>query len=265
VIAVTNIWNGEMQRSGDTVDVTFAADVDSIPPGQSRTQFGYCGSGIGLPSMEPLVGEEPGDETTPEEAEVNFSTAINIYDQWATGFCARVEVTNESAVTAVPPTVKFYLADDVVITTSWNGTYTHSNGVVEVTLPSWIGEMQPGQTSSDFGLCGNGSSVPTATPEPQFQLTTDVYNQWSGGYCLRLQLTNNGTSAGKPANMMFGFSAAHPITSTWGSTFSYSNDNSDVTVPVPSWLADIQPGQTVLSGAGFCANTDEQPQGLTAE
>ncbi len=159
-VTVTNIWNGEIAHNAGTADVTLSASIDVIPPGESRTQFGYCGAGAGLPGMTPPDGGN-GSVSPPPEPVASFSVALDIYDQWSTGFCTRVVVTNESAVAAVPPLINLYLAESVVVTTSWNGSFTRSNGIMEIQLPSWLGEMQPGQSSSDFGFCGNGSSTPS--------------------------------------------------------------------------------------------------------
>lgn len=277
-VNITNSWNGTITRDGDTVDVVLPDHLPVMEVGSSRTDFGYCADSSSTPY---LVGEAPIDEETPpapvepEPAAASFAVSIDVYDAWSTGYCSKFTVTNDGTVAATPPSFGLVLPESVTISVSWNGSYSRSGELMEVTLPSYVGEMQPGTSRTDFGFCADGTTQPVLqsdaaepTPEPEpevaiFSGSPDMYNVWSTGYCVRLKVGNEGSIAAKPSNMQFSLPESVSFTTTWGGTLSRSGGV--VSVALPSWLEDVQPGESILSGVGYCANGTTPPSNFIVE
>lgn len=270
VVNITTSWNGVITRNGDRVDVALVAPT-MIEPSMTAADFGFCADGNAFPSLTPLA-TEPAPEPSAPTGTASFTTDMNIYSDWAEGFCARFTVSNVGDAAGAPDPIVFYMNTDIVITQSWNGTISRDGTQVTMALPDGF-QLDAGASDSNHGLCGAGSTnpvmnfadLPLPVPEPvasPFSLSLDVYNQWNGGYCLRLRLTNDGTTAGKPSTMAFVLPAGVPVSSSWGSPIVRNGDH--VEVAVPGWLADIQPGATVNSGAGFCAQANDPPTSLEA-
>jgi cellulase/cellobiase CelA1 len=270
-VNITNSWNGTITRTGDTVDVALPDYLPVMEPGTGRTDFGYCADSSitpSLPSDEPVVSDP-----APEPVAPNFSVSINVYDAWSTGYCSKFTVTNEGSVVAVPSGFTIVLPTSITITNSWNGAYVRNGDLMDVTLPGYIGEMQPGASRTDFGFCANGTIFPviegestTATPEPAtttFSGTANLYSVWSTGYCARLNITNTGEVAQKPVTMQFTLPASITFSTSWGSTLNRDGDR--VSVALPTWLADIPSGETIASGVGYCGNGTTPPSGFVVE
>jgi hypothetical protein len=79
---------------------------------------------------------------------------------WTTGYCANIEITNNST----RPTTNYTVTLNMQGTTSydrWGGTHSGTTGTVTVTPFSWNTVIQPGQTNAQNGFCAN-RSTPTA-------------------------------------------------------------------------------------------------------
>ncbi|NIR98037.1 MAG: glycoside hydrolase family 9 [Gammaproteobacteria bacterium] len=128
----------------------------NLPGGAQRVWGVEPDPGI-LQSELPPPEDDPGASSTG-----SFSADTNVYDSWAEGYCVKFAITNIGSVQAQPGGIRFGLASGTEITNSWNGTVSRTGEDVDVTLPAWIGLMQPGQTRTDFGYCAAGTARPAS-------------------------------------------------------------------------------------------------------
>lgn len=82
----------------------------------------------------------------------NFAAELEVYDQWSTGYCARVKVTNNHTAST---------SDWLVVVDSgnsnvnqrWNTDFISGTGQHDVGPIGWNNAIQPGATNSDTGFC----------------------------------------------------------------------------------------------------------------
>jgi endoglucanase len=92
----------------------------------------------------------------------------------------------------------------------------------------------------------------------QLQPKMIVQSDWNTGFCVGLQVTNQGKTPVENWQLQFQM-ARSPIDQRWNGTFQ--NQGSQHTVTPPEWGRVVQPGQTI--DLGFCAKklgTDYLPQ-----
>ncbi|WP_235029741.1 cellulose binding domain-containing protein [Streptomyces sp. 3213.3] len=105
--------------------------------------------------------------------------AFGITSTWGAGFEGGYTVTNKSTHTVSSWTITFTLPATEAVTSSWNGTVTHSGTQYTITSPSWETPLAPGDSAPVVGMdfSYTGSVVPPSA-------------------CL----INNGPCAGVPAD-----------------------------------------------------------------
>ena len=92
-----------------------------------------------------------------------LTTDVNINDDWGTGYCAEVSVTNNGQ-SASDWTVVFSI--DGTVREMWNATYSQNGDEVTAEGVSWNNVVNPGQ-SVGFGFCAErGATPPPPTPTP---------------------------------------------------------------------------------------------------
>ncbi|MGH1553007.1 cellulose binding domain-containing protein, partial [Streptomyces sp. L7] len=98
---------------------------------------------------------------------------------WGAGFEGGYTVTNKSTHTVTSWTITFTLPATEAVTSSWNGTVTHSGTQYTITSPAWEAPLAPGDSAPVVGMdfSYTGSVVPPSA-------------------CL----INNGPCAGVPAD-----------------------------------------------------------------
>ncbi len=113
------------------------------------------------PTPAPSASPTRTPAATPTPIPGSLVASVVVESSWQDGYCAGIAVSNPSSVAKLTRTLRFRLPASVPITQSWNGTLTRSGDVVTVALPSWVSAVQPGETQKHFGLCANGSTLPS--------------------------------------------------------------------------------------------------------
>ncbi len=112
--------------------------------------------------------DDPGCDNAEDNNEFNqptggeLATEVNINDDWGTGYCAEVTVTNNT-LSASDWTVTFSI--DGTVRDMWNATYTQNEDEVTAQGASWNNVVNPGQ-SVGFGFCAERGTQPQPTPPP---------------------------------------------------------------------------------------------------
>lgn len=82
----------------------------------------------------------------------SITAQLEVYNQWSTGYCARVKVTNTNSV----PTSDWLVvvnSGNSNINQRWNTDFISGTGSHNVGPIGWNNAIQPGVTSSDTGFC----------------------------------------------------------------------------------------------------------------
>jgi cellulase/cellobiase CelA1 len=93
-----------------------------------------------------------------------LSTELGISTDWGGGYCATLNVTNESTAIATSFTVTLD-TNQSTIYSFWNGNFSGSSGEIEVTpCCPWNSSLAPGETDSSLGFCANRAVSGNALP-----------------------------------------------------------------------------------------------------
>jgi hypothetical protein len=198
----------------------------------------------------------------PTPGDDGLRTTLNIDSDWGTGYCATLNVTNDTSETAVNFSVVLNM-NGTSIYTSWNGNFSGSTGSVTVTPAfDWNRVLEPGETDSSIGFCANRAAsgtnvaiVQTTTGtftdgDAQLSTTLAVTNDWGAGYCATLSVSNasDQTVAGFTVSLNMNGTS---IYTSWNGDFSGSTG---IVVVTPlAYNRILSPGETD-SSIGFCAN-----------
>jgi cellulase/cellobiase CelA1 len=136
---ITSLWNGTHTLENNKLKVKGMNWNKMLRPGQS-TEIGLC-------ATRPAKPVEP----PPQLPAGSLSAKLVITGDWGSGYCAKVAVTNNSAVKAV----RWQVALPVAGTPSglWNGKYTLENGIMTLSGADWNPDLAPGATNDDAGFC----------------------------------------------------------------------------------------------------------------
>ncbi|MCC5951062.1 MAG: cellulase family glycosylhydrolase [Acidimicrobiia bacterium] len=101
--------------------------------------------------------------TAPPASGLTF--AVNVTDDWGSGYCAGISVTNGDPTPVSVPSLQFELVG-ASVTDHWNGTLTVNGSTHQVALPTWAHVVAAGSTMSAFGFCaaragGTAGAFPT--------------------------------------------------------------------------------------------------------
>ncbi len=136
------------------------------PPDERECSDGIDNDGDGSTDYP----DDPGCDSAIDNDEFNedpgsgeVTAAVSINDDWGTGYCAQVTVTNSSSV-PVDWVVSFNI--EGTIRDLWNAVYIQSGDSVTAEGESWNNVVSPG-SSVNFGFCADRNSpAPTPTPTP---------------------------------------------------------------------------------------------------
>lgn len=84
--------------------------------------------------------------------EVGGTPSVALTNDWGTGFCAALTVTNQTASTIV---WQVTINVDGAINNLWNGTFVQSGSSVTIHGMAWNGTLQPGQSTNSVGFCAD--------------------------------------------------------------------------------------------------------------
>jgi len=128
---------------------------DPFPTTQCSDGIDNDGDGlIDLADPDCVNTQDDDESTLPPCGTVETKTVIQ--DDWGTGYCANVTVTNN---TCEPVVWKVTVSVDGTVDNLWNGEYTQGNGTIEVQGAGWNSELTVGQSTS-FGFCANRDQPP---------------------------------------------------------------------------------------------------------
>jgi len=92
-----------------------------------------------------------------------FAATLEVYNQWSTGYCARVKVTNNNTV----PTKDWLVvvnSGNSNVNQRWNTDFISGTGTHNVGPIGWNNAIQPGVTNSDAGFCATRPAGSTTLP-----------------------------------------------------------------------------------------------------
>jgi endoglucanase len=101
------------------------------------------------------------------------------------------------------------------------------------------------------------------TAKPQLKVASNLQSDWQTGFCMSMQVTNQGNTSVRNWQVTFQMNQA-AINNSWNGNFQPQGSKYVVT-PL-DWGRVIEPGQS--RDLGFCANklgSDYQPQRLKVE
>jgi GH18 family chitinase len=139
---ITSLWNARYTLADGVLSLQGPAYDPKLHPGQS-TQVGLCATRPAKPAEPP---------PPPPAGAVTAKLAIT--SDWTSGYCAKVAVTNNSAVKVVGWTVDVPNIEGT-LTGLWNGKYTMSGTTMHLSGPDWNRDLAPGGTNDDAGFCAS--------------------------------------------------------------------------------------------------------------
>jgi endoglucanase len=158
-----SVWQDKVELLQRLMDGT-----QPEPPDDPVCSDGVDNDGDGLTDYP----DDPGCDSSTDSNEFNEDTGsgeleatVNINDDWGTGYCAAVTVTNNGSTT-VDWEVTFTV--DGTIRDLWNASYSQSGDTVTAEGVSWNNTVNP-SSSVNFGFCADRSGTtpePTPTPTP---------------------------------------------------------------------------------------------------
>ena len=142
-LGFNSLWNATASATSGTVSFSGDRWNDWINPGVSAG-FGYCATRTGVPP--------PPAPPPPSAGKAQFSTQTRVDNNWDSGYCARVQVTNTGSASGdwnVTVSVKG------TITTLWNAIRTQSGSSLAARGVRWNQTLSPG-AMAEFGFCAAG-------------------------------------------------------------------------------------------------------------
>lgn len=215
------------------------------------------------PTPSPSPSPSPSPTPSPSPDTSSLTSVLNVYIDWGSGFCARLEITNPTNSiinnwTAVVNRVGYTIYE------SWNALFVENNDSYVVTPEEWTSSVNANATNDTVGFCANkdqnyqipsiqstSHAAPTPTPAPN-SLTGDlnITSEWESGFCVDVVITN-------PTNQdITGWNAiinrtSFTIYNNWSST--YQESSSQYSISPISWNETV-PANSSINSAGFCAN-----------
>ncbi len=152
-----DVWQDKITLLGQLMDGS------TNPPPTPECSDGIDNDGDNLTDFP----DDPGCENADDNNEFNqpdggdgISAEVNIGNDWGTGYCANVTVTNNSQSSS-DWMVTFSI--EGTVRDLWNATYSQSSDQVTAQGVSWNNVVNPGQ-SVEFGFCAERGAQPTPPP-----------------------------------------------------------------------------------------------------
>ena len=170
-----NVWQDKVDLLHRLID---SGPTDPPTPNEdSVCEDGIDNDSDGLTDFPDDPGCDSADDDNefnqPPPGEQDLSTEININDDWGTGYCAGVTVSNNGS-SAEDWEVVFTV--DGTVTDLWNANYVQSGNTVTANGVTWNNLVEAGQ-NVDFGFCAARSQTP---PPPSSVCDDGVDNDNDG-------------------------------------------------------------------------------------
>jgi cellulase/cellobiase CelA1 len=140
--SITSLWNGTYTLADGVLTMEGPAYKRKLHPGES-TEVGLCATRPAKPV-----------ETPPPPPEGALQARIVVTADWGSGYCAKIAVTNSSAVK-----VQGWKVDvpnvEGTLSGLWNGSYTMDGTTMHLSPPDWNRDLAPGATNEDAGFCAS--------------------------------------------------------------------------------------------------------------
>jgi cellulase/cellobiase CelA1 len=109
----------------------------------------------------------------------------------------------------------------------------------------------------------NGTPPPTGSSAPvSCEAVYSLTNSWPGGFQAQVVLTNTGTTAISPWQLVWTFPGDQQISSLWDASYVQSGEH--VTATAESYNSTIAPSASVTVGfTGSYTNSDASPTSFT--
>jgi archaellum component FlaF (FlaF/FlaG flagellin family) len=113
------------------------------------------------PTPTPTVAPSPSPSPSPSSTvkpspspvvESDLRASIKLTDDWGSGYCAKVFITNNG--TSRTNTWELVVdTQDSVITSNWSANFFRSGSTYRITPKSWDRKIRPGKTMKEVGFC----------------------------------------------------------------------------------------------------------------
>lgn len=165
---VNNLWDAVYSQTGQQLNAEGASWNNIIHP-HSETGFGFCADRSTTPEAPPICNDgldndkddlidypdDPGcsspDDDNETDAAETLTIEVVINNDWSTGYCADVIVSNGST-TAVDWEAKFDI--EGAVSNLWSAQYSQQGNTIIAEGLSW-NNFIPGGSSVNFGFCAN--------------------------------------------------------------------------------------------------------------
>lgn len=167
---VYNLWNANYSQAGSMLTAEGVDWNNLVQAGQS-VAFGFCAERSAAPPPPPPAicsngldndsdgltdfPADPGCRSADDENETDndapLTTEVTITSEWASGYCADVDIRNNSSAT-----VDWVVSFDIegVVDNLWNAHYSQDGVTVSAEGLSW-NNLAPANSSISFGFCAN--------------------------------------------------------------------------------------------------------------
>ncbi len=238
--------------------------------------------------IRPTPSSEP-SYSIPTTGQSQLKVVSNVQSDWQDGFCMTLQVTNPGS-TSIRDWQMTFQMNQAAIKNSWNGNFKSQDSQYVVTPLDWGRVIEPGQ-SRELGFCANKlgsdyqprqvSAVATSSTssqqlspdvtataqnlsksvQNQLKLTSNMHSDWQEGFCISLQVANQGNTSVRDWQVKFKMNQA-AINNSWNGIFK--SQGSQYVVTPMDWGRVIEPGRS--QELGFCANklgSDYQPRQIS--
>ena len=206
---------------------------------------GFTGALAGLLG---LLDGAPPPPPPPPPPPANLVVAMDVTNDWGTGYCADVTVTNDGGSAAQ---WAIELEIEGVMSSLWSATATQDDTILSASGLSWNSTLSAGGQVT-FGFCADRPAPPPPPPPPPppasggAGTTVTVSSDWGSGYCADVVVANS-TSA--TVDWTTAFTVEGTVNTLWNAV--WSQQGGEVTAEGLSWNNTIAPGAEVAFG--FCA------------
>jgi endoglucanase len=152
-------WNPNSTDTGGILDddwVTVHADKQVMLDRLLDADPGEGGGATSTTTTTTLITTttSPAATTTSTLPPGGLTAAIEVTEDWGSGYCAQFAITNATSQDETGLGLDFELVD-ATISSTWNGTATVTEATIGVVLEPWGQSVEAGVTEENFGYCAS--------------------------------------------------------------------------------------------------------------
>lgn len=145
---IYSTWNGQFTQNGSTYSIRPESYNAILNSGQSASDIGFCANKTGSLFLPTNI------LTSYPTANATLNVTVNIYSDWASGYCANLQITNVG-----PDNVNGWQVvldpQNASITSNWNGDFTLNASTYSITPQSSSAQISANSTNTSVGYCAN--------------------------------------------------------------------------------------------------------------